>query len=488
MRRLLIANRGEIAVRIARSARERDLSTIAVYSEADRGAVHVRACDESVEIGPAPAAQSYLSAEAILRAARLARADAIHPGYGFLSENPDFAEAVEKAGLIWIGPPAPALRQLGDKLAARSLMADAGVPVVPGFDACDASEEAFVSGAERLGYPVLVKAAAGGGGKGMRRVERPDDLPAALEAGRREALAAFGDARVYLEKALDRPRHVEFQIFGDAQGQVLSLFERECSIQRRFQKVVEESPSPALDPRTRSQMAEAAVAAGKAAGYRSAGTVEFLLDKEGRFFFLEINPRLQVEHPVTEEVLRIDLVAMQLAVAEGSPLPPAWGKLSPRGQAIECRLYAEDPETGLPRSGNVLEYEEPRGPGIRVDSGIAKGSRVGIDYDPILAKVIAFGENRPAAIAKLRRGLSEFIVLGVTTNLRLLRRVIESAEFSEGRTDTGLLDRLDDPEREVPEAVLAAAALVWARARERAGRGGAGRPDPWEDASGWRSA
>jgi acetyl/propionyl-CoA carboxylase alpha subunit len=487
MKRLLIANRGEIAVRIARTARERGLVTIAVHSTADRGAPHTSACDIAVEIGPPPAAESYLNVGRLLEAARETQADAIHPGYGFLSENADFAEAVLADGRVWVGPTPDAMRKMGGKIAARQIMQSAGVPVVPGFHASPGDDAAFAEAARKLGFPVLVKASAGGGGKGMRRVDREEDLGAAIEGARREALAAFADRAIYLEKAIDRPRHVEFQIFGDAHGGVMALFERECSIQRRHQKIVEESPS-SIDEGTRRRMAEAAVAAGRAVGYRGAGTVEFLLDSGGRFHFLEMNTRLQVEHAVTEETLGIDLVAGQLDVADGRPLPAAWAAVAPRGHAIECRVYAEDPETFLPRSGKVLAYEEPSGPGVRVDSGIGAGSVVGIDYDPILAKVIVRAEDRPSAVARMHRALSQYVILGVTTNLRLLRRIVASGEFEAGRLDTAFLSRLPpDGVHGPPPAAVAAAA--WAARSSSSPHFGAkpGPPDPWRDVSGWRS-
>jgi acetyl/propionyl-CoA carboxylase alpha subunit len=433
IRRLLIANRGEIAVRIARTARERGILTIAVHSDVDRDALHVRVCARAVEIGPAPAPESYLNVGAILEAARAARADAIHPGYGFLSEDAGFAEAVVSAGLCWVGPSPDSMRKMGDKVTSRSLLERAGVPVVPGFQQDRASDEDFVRAAARLGYPVLVKASGGGGGKGMRFVDRAEDLPSALAAARREARAAFRNSAVYLEKAIPNPRHVEIQILGDGRGRVVPLSERECSIQRRHQKIVEETPCVSLDDGTRRRMCEAAAAAGEAVAYAGAGTVEFLVDEGGAFHFLEMNTRLQVEHPITEEILGIDLVAAQLDVAEERARPEAWAALRPRGHAIEARLYAEDPVTYLPRSGTILAYEEPRGPGVRMDSGIEKGSRVGIEYDPILAKIVVRAEGRASAIARMKRALAETVVLGVATNLELLARVVESPDFAAGR-------------------------------------------------------
>ncbi len=486
IRRLLIANRGEIAVRVARTARERGIRTIAVFSAADRGARHVETCDEAVEIGPAPAAESYLSISRLLDAARTASADAVHPGYGFLSENAEFADAVEGAGLVWVGPPAAAMRAMGGKISARQRMLAAGVPIVPGFQDAAADDAALARAAREIGFPVLVKASAGGGGKGMRRIDAPGDLAAGLAGARREASSSFGDLTVYLEKAIDRPRHVEVQIFGDRGGQVVALGERECSIQRRHQKIVEEAPAASIGEETRRKMGEAAVAAGRAVGYVGAGTVEFLVDRAQRFYFLEMNTRLQVEHPITEETLGIDLVAAQLDVAEGAPLPAAWRGRSPRGHAIECRIYAEDPETYLPRSGSVLVYEEPAGPGVRVDSGIERGSRVGIDYDPILAKLVVLAENRGAAVARMRRALSEYVILGVTTNLPLLRRVLDAEAFGSGETDTAFLTRLPAaaPRRPPAEAIIAAAAAAQGTApgASRAAAGG-----PWSETSGWRN-
>jgi acetyl/propionyl-CoA carboxylase alpha subunit len=489
MKRLLIANRGEIAVRVARTAQERGLYTIAVYSSADRGALHTRVCDLAVEIGPPPAEASYLNIAALIEAAKKTQADSVHPGYGFLSENPQFAEAVEAAGMRWIGPPAQAMRTMGAKISAREAMIAAGVPVVPGFQGQHADDTALEHEAARLGFPVLVKASAGGGGKGMRRVERPGDLRSALEGARREALSAFGDAAIYLESAIERPRHIEMQIFGDTAGRVVALGERECSIQRRHQKIVEEAPAPSLDAETRSRMTAAAVAAGSAVGYVGAGTVEFLLAQDGRFYFLEMNTRLQVEHPVTEETLGLDLVAAQLDVAEGKPIRAEWEQRGFRGHAIECRVYAEDPVSFLPRTGTILVCEEPSGPGVRVDSGIEQGSTVGIDYDPLLAKLIVHAEDRPSAVARMRRALSHYVILGVTTNLELLRRIVGSDDFARERIDTAFLSRLPKraPRRPPAAAVLAAAFAVGSTGPSGEGPDHRRGPDPWHVASGWRS-
>ncbi|HET9796148.1 MAG TPA: biotin carboxylase N-terminal domain-containing protein [Thermoanaerobaculia bacterium] len=483
IRKLLIANRGEIAVRIARTARERGLRTVAVYSTADRDARHVEFCDEAVEIGPPAALESYLSIPRVLDAAGRTGADAVHPGYGFLSENADFAEAVEGAGLVWVGPPPAAMRAMGGKIPARKRMLEAGVPVVPGFQDETADDAALARAADGIGFPVLVKASAGGGGKGMRLIGAANDLAAGLAGARREAAAAFGDPTVYLEKAIERPRHVEMQIFGDRFGTVVALGERECSIQRRHQKIVEEAPAASIAAETRRRMAGAAAAAGRAVGYVGAGTVEFLVDGDERFFFLEMNTRLQVEHPVTEETLGIDLVAAQFDVAEGAPIPADWPGRATRGHAIECRIYAEDPETHLPRSGTVLVYQEPSGPGIRVDSGIERGSRVGIDYDPILAKLVVRAGDRAAAVARMRRALSEYAILGVTTNLPLLRRIVDSDGFAAGDTDTAFLARLPAVETRRPPAEAIAAAAA-ARGSSPAAATAAG---PWSETDGWRN-
>ncbi len=495
MRRLLIANRGEIAVRVARTAREMGIETVGVYSDADANAFHVGQTDRAVSLGEGLPAATYLSVEKILTAARSAGADALHPGYGFLSESAAFARAVREAGLTWIGPNAESIEAMGDKLRARERAAKAGVPVVPGSPAvalADAEREA-----KKLGYPMLVKASAGGGGKGMSRVDDRTQLAEALAQARRLAGAAFGNETVYLEKLLESPRHVEFQVFGDQAGNVVHLFERECSVQRRHQKIVEETPSAALTPARRAAMGKAAVLAARAVQYVGAGTVEFLLDSSGDFYFLEMNTRLQVEHAITEETLGIDLVRAQIEVASGGEIPAAWrdGGLSPRGHSIEVRLYAEDPEEFLPRSGRLLAYEEPRGPGIRVDAGVAEGSAIGLDFDPLLAKLVVHAESRPAAVARARRALSEWVVLGVETNLPLLSAVLASPEFASGRYDTGLVARL--PSRRgghVPDAAWAVAglALQGALGESRPSFAGASEDrsasagDPWSGGSGWR--
>ncbi|HEX9690432.1 MAG TPA: biotin carboxylase N-terminal domain-containing protein [Thermoanaerobaculia bacterium] len=488
IRRLLVANRGEIAVRVLRTAREMGIGTVAIFAEEDAGAVHVARADRAEPLGGGPVSETYLSVGKILEAARASGADAVHPGYGFLAESPEFARAVEAAGLVWVGPPAGAIEEMGDKLRSRARMRRAGVPVVPGSDETATDDDALAREAERLGYPVLVKASAGGGGKGMSIVGRGADLPAALEEGRHIAAAAFGDGTVYLEKLLSRPRHVEFQVFADQKGHTVHLFERECSVQRRHQKIVEETPSPALDPVLRRAMGEAAVEAARAVHYVGAGTIEFLLDEGRRFYFLEMNTRLQVEHPITEETLGIDLVRWQIEIAQGSVLPAEWrnGGLAPRGHAIELRLYAEDPVGFLPRAGTVLDYVEPAGPGLRVDSGIQAGSTVSVDYDPLLAKLVARGENRSAAIERSLRALGELVVLGVETNGPLLDAVLRSEEFRSGRYDTGLVSRLASLEPPVaPDAVWIAAALALSNRTPAAVAGVAA--DPWSAADGWRS-
>ena len=477
IRRLLVANRGEIAIRVIRACRARGVAAVAGYSEADAGARHVRAADEAALLGPAPAKESYLSIPKLLEAAKSTSCDAVHPGFGFLSENAAFAQAVLDAGLVWVGPPPSAIRAMGLKIESRERMRAAGVPVVPGtHDIGDAAAVAAV------GFPALVKASAGGGGKGMRVVERAADLAGAVASCRREAGAAFGDATVYLERYLARPRHVEVQVFGDEHGNVAAIGERECSLQRRHQKVIEESPSPAVGPELRARLTEAAVAAARAVGYVNAGTVEFLLAGDGSFYFLEMNTRLQVEHPVTEEAWGVDLVGLQLAVAEGARLPEL--PRSPGAHAIEARVYAEDADAGfLPQTGRVLVYREPSGPGIRVDSGIEEGSEVSIHYDPMLAKIVARGATREEARLRLEGALAETVILGVTTNVSYLRRVLETEAVARGDVDTGLLERAAVAKPAPPsEDVFRAAAYLFASPeRSSAGASREARfPDPFE--------
>ncbi|HKH10086.1 MAG TPA: biotin carboxylase N-terminal domain-containing protein [Rubrobacter sp.] len=461
-RKLLIANRGEIAVRITRACRELGIKTVAVFSEADANAMHRRLADEAHPIGPAPAPESYLNVERLISAIEGSGAEAVHPGYGFLSESAAFARAVEGTGAVWVGPPPDAMDLVGDKVRAKELARRASVPTLPGFDGEDVDDDRLADEAARIGYPVLVKASAGGGGRGMRAVARPEDFAEAVRGARREAEAAFGDGTVFLEKLLENPRHVEVQVIGDSQGNVVHLGERECSIQRRHQKVVEESPSPALGRELREEICAAAVRLAREAGYRNAGTVEFLLEGEG-FFFLEMNARLQVEHPVTELATGLDLVHLQLAVAAGEALPIDQSDLAPRGSAIEVRLYAED-EKGLPSGGELLGFAPPEGPGVRNDVGVEEGDEVPLDYDPMLAKLIVAAPDRPTAVRRLRSSLADYGVAGVPTNLPLLRRIANHPAFFEGDTTTGFLEThgLSEPPatRPVPRDALLLAAVA----------------------------
>ena len=485
-RKLLVANRGEIAVRVFRTCRELGIATVAVYSEADRGARHVREADESVAIGPAEALSSYLSIDAILRAARQTGAAAIHPGYGFLSQNGDFADAVEGAGLVFVGPPGRVHRLMGDKQAARRSMAAAGVPVLPGYDGDEQQDARLAAEAERIGWPVLLKPTRGGGGKGMRVVRSAAELEAALAASRREARAAFGSDTLLVERFVERSRHVEVQVVADAQGSVVHLGERECSIQRRHQKVIEETPSPGLDAGRRAELCAAGVQAARAAGYRSAGTVEFLMAPDGRFYFLEMNTRLQVEHPVTEAVTGLDIVRLQLEVAAGRPLGLRQDDIAARGHAIECRVYAEDPSRDdMPSPGRVLELVEPAGPGIRVDSGLAKGSEVSVHYDPLLAKIVAAGRDRAEATLRMRDALRQTVVLGVTTNLSRLIAIVEHPAFAAGELHTGFIEEHQaelQPLAAPPPLALAALALALRLGAD----GRRSVPDPWGSLGPWR--
>ena len=457
IRKLLVANRGEIAVRVLRACGALGISSVAVYSDADERSRHVGMADEAVRIGPAAARESYLDASRILRAASATGADAVHPGFGFLSENADFARRVEAAGLVWVGPPPSAIEAMGLKVESRERMRAALVPVVPGTHALeDPAEQA------RVGFPCVVKASAGGGGKGMRVVREAAELAPAIASCRREAEAAFGDGTLYLERYLERPRHVEVQVIADRHGHVAALGERDCSLQRRHQKVLEEAPAPAVGAELRERLCAAAVAAARAVGYVNAGTVEFLLAPTGEFHFLEMNTRLQVEHPVTEEAWGVDLVALQLSVAAGEPLPADLPS-RPRAHAIEARIYAEDPDAGfLPQAGRVLAYREPSGPGVRMDSGIEVGSEVGVHYDPMLAKLIARGATREEARRRLVAALAELVVLGVITNVSYLVRVLATEEFRRGEADTGFLERiaLPAPPEPTEAAFLAAASLL----------------------------
>jgi len=445
--KLLIANRGEIAARIIRTAREMDIATVAVYSDADRDALYVAAADESVHLPGTAPGDTYLRGDLILAAAARTGAEAIHPGYGFLSENADFASACAEAGVVFVGPSPDAITAMGSKIAAKELMAAAGVPVLPGAtvqSGADPDPEQLSEAAREIGYPILVKAAFGGGGRGMRIVTDADALLEAVQSARREAASAFGDGTVFLEKFVESPRHIEVQIFGDRHGSVVHLGERECSIQRRYQKIIEEAPSTAVDDALRAELGRAAVAAGKALSYEGAGTVEFVMAPDGSFYFLEVNTRLQVEHPVTELVTGIDLVRAQLVVASGQPLPPEMLDVSPRGHAIEVRLYAEDVAAGfIPVAGPLKTLEFPDFPGIRVDTGFESGSVVSTFYDPMLAKVIGYGRTRDEAGARVARALTETRVHGVSTNRDLLIGILREPEFRSGAIDTGYLDRHD---------------------------------------------
>ncbi len=499
IRRLLVANRGEIAVRILRACRELGIETVAVHSTIDRHALHVRSADRSVEIGPPPAAESYLRIDAIIDAARKTGADAVHPGYGFLAENAAFAAACQDAGLVFVGPPAEVIERMGSKLGARALMSAAGVPVVPGGAPADQSDAGIRAAALAVGFPLLVKASAGGGGKGMRGVTRVEELGEAIGAARREALAAFGDGTLYVERLVARPRHIEVQVMADRHGQVVHLFERECSIQRRHQKIVEETPSPVVSPALRASLGDAACRAARAAGYENAGTIEFLLEGQGdqaRYYFLEMNTRLQVEHPITEEVAGVDLVHAQLAVAAGAPLPWRQDELSQRGHAIECRVCAEDPRADfLPQAGRLAAVRLPLGPGIRVDAGVETGDEIPVHYDPLMAKLVARASTRAEAIARAGAALERFVVLGVRTNLALLRRVLAHPRFREGAVDTGFIAAerealLAAPPVDQQRAAVAAAAWVAAQgARPSATAPAAERAqgDPWETLHGWRA-
>ena len=444
--KVLIANRGEIAVRIIRTCRELGIRTVAIYSEPDAESLHVRMADEAVCVGPAASSQSYLKVEAIVNAALAVKAEAIHPGYGFLSESPDFARAVTSAGLTFIGPTPEAMEIMGSKTSARRAAVEAGVPIVPGIVEPLRSFEEASATAGKFGYPVMLKAAAGGGGKGMRLVTGEDELRSAFETAQAEAAAAFGDSSLYIEKAVERPRHIEIQIFADTQGNVVHLGERECSIQRRHQKVIEECPSPINDPELRRRMGEAAVKIGRQVNYTGAGTVEFLVaDATREFYFLEMNTRLQVEHPVTELVTGRDLVREQFAVASGVPLSFKQEDVDWQGHAIECRIYAEDPANNFfPSPGTISHLQEPAGPGVRIDSGVRRLSEVSIHYDPMIAKLAVWGRTRGQAIERLRRALGEYEVSGITTTLPFFREVVNDQEFVAGRLDTGFIAQFNE--------------------------------------------
>lgn len=481
---VLVANRGEIAVRVIRTLKTMGIRSVAVYSDADASARHVAEADAAVRIGPPPARQSYLNIEAVIEAAVRTGAQAVHPGYGFLSENADFAAALARAGLVFIGPPATAIATMGDKIASKAAVSAFGVPVVPGIAEPGLSDADLIAAAGDVGFPVLVKPSAGGGGKGMHRVDDPADLPAALVVARREALTSFGDDTLFLERFVLRPRHIEVQVLADNYGTVLHFGERECSLQRRHQKVIEEAPSPLLDDATRARIGAAACETARSVDYVGAGTVEFIVsaDAPDEFFFLECNTRLQVEHPVTELVTGWDLVEWQIRIAAGERLHHTQADIVTRGHAIEARIYAEDPAAGfLPTGGPVLAITEPQGPGIRVDSGLSAGMTIGGDYDPMLAKVIAHGENRSAALRTLDHALAQTAVLGLGTNIDFLRFVLSDADVVAGRLDAGLLERLDfAPAAVGDEEFVASAAYRWLQ------RWPVAPADPWGVPSGWR--
>ena len=493
---LLIANRGEIACRIVRTARRMGVRTVAVCSEADRNALHARLADEAVVIGPASARESYLDIGAILKAARDTSAAAVHPGYGFLSENADFAQACRDDGLVFVGPSPEAIRAMGSKSASKEIMRTAGVPLVPGYHGADQDPAVLQHAADGIGYPVLVKASAGGGGRGMRVVERADQFEAAVAAAKREAKAAFGDDTVLIEKYLQRPRHVEVQVFGDSHGNAIHLFERDCSIQRRHQKVFEESPAPGLPEATRRAMGAAAVAAAQAIDYSGAGTVEFLLGQDGAFYFIEMNTRLQVEHPVTELVTGLDLVEWQLRVASGEPLPLRQDDVRQTGHAIEVRLYAEDPARGfLPQTGTLERLTMPaEGPHVRVDTGVREGDAISVHYDPMIAKLIVWDHDRPAAVRRLTKALAATVIGGVNTNRQYLLEIAAHPAFAAGEVDTGFIDRhagdLLPSSRPASDRVLALAAcqvLIERRAAVAAAAARSADPwSPWNLTNGWR--
>ncbi|HEX5613256.1 MAG TPA: acetyl/propionyl/methylcrotonyl-CoA carboxylase subunit alpha [Burkholderiales bacterium] len=500
-RRILIANRGEIACRVARTAQRLGISVVAVYSEADADARHVSLADEAFCIGPAAARESYLRGDAILEAARRGGAEAIHPGYGFLSENAAFAAACASAGIVFIGPTPQAIEAMGDKARAKALMAKAGVPIVPGYHGERQEPAHLAAEARRIGFPVLIKASAGGGGKGMRIVRAAGEFDSALEGARREAQASFGDDRVLIEKYLERPRHIEVQVFGDTHGDVVHLFERDCSVQRRHQKVLEEAPAPGMTEKRRAAIGSAAVAAARAVHYVGAGTVEFIAAADGEFFFMEMNTRLQVEHPVTEMVTGLDLVEWQLRVAAGEPLPLAQERLALRGHAIEARIYAENPAKGfLPSTGRIAHLRTPQaaefeiGTDVRIDSGVREGDEITPYYDPMIAKLVCWGPSREAALARLAAALAAFEVVGPTTNVEFLGRVLRTQGFAGGEPDTGLVEREGEAlfaARTAPsDEVIAAAACAELFAEEDASRArgkASGDPfSPWHEVDGWR--
>ncbi|MYN16843.1 acetyl-CoA carboxylase biotin carboxylase subunit [Rugamonas sp. FT107W] len=503
--KILIANRGEIACRVAATARRMGIKTVAVYSEADANAKHVAVCDEAVLIGPAAAKESYLRGEKIIAVAKATGAQAIHPGYGFLSENAEFADACAEAGLVFIGPPASAMRAMGSKSAAKQLMEKANVPLVPGYHGEQQDADFLHAQADKIGYPVLLKASAGGGGKGMRVIENSAQFKDALASCKREAISSFGDDKVLAEKYLQRPRHIEIQVFADTLGNCIYLFERDCSVQRRHQKVLEEAPAPNMPAERRAAMGEAAVAAAKAVGYVGAGTVEFIANQDGSFYFMEMNTRLQVEHPVTEMITGTDLVEWQLRVAAGEPLPKQQHELAINGHSIEARIYAENPEKGfLPSIGTLRHMETPGAvafelggavnlpAGVRIDSGVRAGDAISPFYDPMIAKLIVWGADRKQALARMAQALSQYQIVGLATNIAFLKRLVEGQAFSTADLDTGLIERNHDAlfpaAHAAPDAALALAAvsLIESEKDRSAAQSGANAADPWGQALGWR--
>jgi acetyl-CoA carboxylase biotin carboxylase subunit len=496
LKKVLIANRGEIAVRIIRACREMGVKTVAIFSDIDRKALHVRLADEAYRVGPPPAVQSYLNMDRIFEVAKQSGADAIHPGYGFFAENYDFVKRVETEGLIFIGPPAEAVKLLGDKVAARKTMKSSGVPIVPGTEMEIGSDKQGESIAQEVGFPILIKAVGGGGGKGMRIVRDKKDLKGALRAASSEAKSAFADPRIYIEKYLERPRHVEIQIMADKHGNVIHLGERECSIQRRHQKVIEESPSPVVDEKMRQAMGKAAVTAAKASGYVNAGTIEFLVDSQKNFYFLESNTRLQVEHPVTEMVTGVDLAKEQLRIASGMKLSYRQEDIKWKGSAIECRIYAEDPENNfLPSTGMVHSYWEPSGPGIRVDSGLYEGAEVSLFYDPLVSKLLTWGENRDEAIQRMKRALLEYRILGVATSIPFHLRVMDNPKFQKGEIHTHFIEEEFEKDKsvdienkeEIIKAIAVFSALLDYRERKKSksvisASQGKSQESPWKTA------
>jgi acetyl-CoA carboxylase biotin carboxylase subunit len=491
-KKILIANRGEIAIRVIKACRELAIKSVAVYSTVDRNALHVQEADEAVWIGEAPVQESYLNIDAIVGAIKKTGAEAVHPGYGFLAENHLFAERCEKEGIVFIGPDSRSMKLVGDKVASRQVTEKVGIPLIPGMKEKSTSVDECMAAAEKIGFPVLLKASAGGGGKGMRIIKSRDEVASSVAAGMREAQSAFGDPSVYLEKYIEQPRHVEFQVLADKYGQAVHLFERECSIQRRHQKIVEESPSTALDDDLRRRMGETALKVVKVSGYSNAGTVEFLVDKTGHFYFLEVNARLQVEHPVTELVAGIDLVHAQFRIAAGEKLWLKQSDIKQRGHAIECRIYAEDPESGfLPSAGIILYMKEPTGPGVRHDCGIYSGYEVPVYYDPILSKLIVLAQDRELACQRMASALSDFPILGIKTNIEFLLEVVNHPEFRAGRTFTDFIPKnLSDWAPSRSEELITNAALaggIWEHSKKRkVTLGKAEMPSPWETLGNWR--